>query len=285
MINCILFPSDYFNKTIVDEELKAEYEAAMSCGKYSLLLFSYEDWFHKGVLKLDRTPEEPIDAIYRGWMMLPEQYEKFYLALRAENIHLATTPEEYSTFHVFPNAYELIKENTPKMLIYPQGTIIDLNEVKRTFQRFMVKDYVKSVKGADFPVFFDSTITQEDFDAWMEKFYQYRGSLFTGGICIKEYVDLKKYGERKNEYRVFYANGEVLSVSRNSAQAAEHTPQPPIALVEKYRGLNSKFYTLDFAELENSDWVIIEAGDGSVSGLSDSQDCKAFYQKLYDIFL
>ena len=285
MIHSILFPSDYFNKTIVDEELKAEYAAAKACGKYSgVLLFSYEDWFHKGVLKLDYTPGEPINVIYRGWMMLPEQYEKFYLALKEKNINLVTTPKEYSSFHIFPNVYGSLKEDTPKMLIYPQGTVVDLNEVKRSFKRFMVKDYVKSVKGADFPMYFDATITQEEFDAWMEKFYQYRGSLFTGGICIKEYVDLKKYGERKNEYRAFYANGVVLSVSRNSGQA-ECVPQPPVALVEKYRGLNSKFYTLDFAELENGDWIVIEAGDGGVSGLSDFQDYKEFYQKLYDSFL
>lgn len=285
MIHSILFPSDYFNKTIADEELKAEYDIVRYGGVYdSVILFSYEDWFHNGKLKLDWVPNEPIDVVYRGWMMLPEQYEMFYIALKNNNINLVTTPEEYALFHIFPNIYEKVKEDTPKMLIYPQGTQVDLTEVKREFKRFMVKDYVKSVKGTDFPKYFDETITQEEFDSWMEKFYQYRGGLFTGGICIKEYVDLKKYGEHKNEYRVFYGNGEIITVSRNSGQP-EYAPKPPKALIEKYLGLDSKFYTIDYAELENGEWIVIEAGDGGVSGLSDFQDYQEFYRKLYYCFL
>ena len=284
MISSILFPSDYFNKFIADEELRAEYEAAKQCGKYeNIILFSYEDWFHHGVLKLDYMPELPIDVIYRGWMMLPEQYERFYYALKENNISLVTTPDEYSLFHVFPNIYPKVQSDTPKMLIYPKGTKVDLDEAKQTFKRFMVKDYVKSVKGTNFPVFFDSAVTQQEFDKWMEKFYQYRGNLFTGGICIKEFVNLKKYDEQKNEYRVFYANGEILTISRNSGQA-KYTHTPPTELIEKYRGLGSVFYTVDFAELDNGEWIIIEVGEGGVSGLSDFQDYEEFYRKLYYAF-
>ena len=41
------------------------------------------------------------------------------------------------------------------------------------------------------------------------------------------------------------------------------------------------FYTVDFAELADGSWKIIEAGDGSVSGLSDGQDYVAFFRALY----
>lgn len=40
----------------------------------------------------------------------------------------------------------------------------------QTIGRFMVKDYVKSVKGSEFPKFFDESVTQEEFDKWMEIF-------------------------------------------------------------------------------------------------------------------
>ena len=40
----------------------------------------------------------------------------------------------------------------------------------------------------------------------MKLFYNYRGNLYTGGICIKEYLLLRKYGDKTNEYRVFYVN-------------------------------------------------------------------------------
>ncbi len=147
----------------------------------------------------------------------------------------------------------------------------------------MVKDYVKSVKGTDFPRFFDQSITQESFDRWMETFYNYRGNLLTGGICIKEYVDLKYYGDRTNEYRVFYINHEIASVFRNSGQG-NYTPEPPRTLIEKYRNLESPYYTVDYAELNDSTWIIIEAGDGEVSGLSDNQNYESHFRTLYQCF-
>ena len=284
MIDAILFPSSYFNKKQVDEDLKKEYDAAKDTGLYNeIIIFSYEDWFQNERIVLNTYPKTKITAVYRGWMMLPEQYEKFYYALKECNVELVTTLDEYKLFHVFPNIYEYVKTDTPKVLVYPKGTEIDLPTIKKTFNRFMVKDYAKSVKGTDFPVFFESSVSQEEFDSWMNKFYEYRGKLFTGGICIKEFVDLKRYGKAKNEYRVFYINGEIATISRNSGQP-DSALTPPIELVEKYNNLNSKFYTVDYAELADGSWVIIEAGDGSVSGLSDFQDYNSFFRSLYYCF-
>ena len=48
--------------------------------------------------------------------------------------------------------------------------------------------------------------------------------------------------------------------------------------------MNSSFYTVDYAEMEDGDWKIIESGDGQVSGLSDFQNAESFYRKLSLIF-
>jgi hypothetical protein len=135
----------------------------------------------------------------------------------------------------------------------------------------MVKDSVKSVKGTEFPAFFDQSTSQAEFDEAMKIFYKYRGNLLTGGICVKEYLDLKRYDGVTNEFRVFYANGKIISVSKNSKQP-ESVNKLPMELAEKYLGLNSPYYTIDYAELADGSWKIIEAGDGSVSGLSSGQD-------------
>ena len=45
--------------------------------------------------------------------------------------------------------------------------------------------------------------------------------------------------------------------------------------------LNKKIVGLDFAEKEDGSWMIIETGDGQVSGLSEGQDPRAFYRALY----
>lgn len=216
-------------------------------------------------------------------MMKPSDYELFHEELYKQDVELISTPKHYEQMHVFPNVYPHIKEDTPRMLTYPLHSDIDLNEIRGIMKRFMVKDYVKSVKGSDFPRCFDSSITQEKFDEYMKLFYKYRGDLLTGGICIKEFVDLKKYGDATNEYRVFYMNNEVAMVSRNSGQP-DDTPEPPDTLIYKYSELPSWFYTVDFAELEDGSWIILETGDGGVSGLPDNQDELEFYKLIDNIF-
>ena len=186
--------------------------------------------------------------------------------------------------HIFPNVYHHFGDDTAKMMVFPLHKQIDANVLKDNFQRFMVKDYVKSVKGTDFPRFFDNTITQEEFDKWMDVFYQYRGSLLTGGICVKEYLDLKKYDNKVNEYRVFYMNHKPATVSKNSMQPS-YANIVPEEMVNKYANLGSTYYTVDFAELKDGSWKVIEAGDGSVSGLSENQDAVSYYRALYYCFL
>lgn len=279
-MNLLLFPSDYFDKNKVEPDLKAEYDAAINTGLFNVVLFSYDDWFNKGVLKLNKVVWEKVKAVYRGWMMTPKQYERFYCELYKQNIELVTTPDGYSRLHIFPEIYETIKEDTPVMLTYGLHEQIPLEKVFDVMDRFMVKDYVKSVKGNDFPRFFTRETSQADFDKAMELFYKYRGRLLTGGICIKEFIDLKQYDGHSNEYRVYYINNEIASISRNSGQPY-YTEQPPKELLEKYKNLPSPFYTIDYAELVNGNWKILETGDGSVSGLSDFQDAEAFYRALY----
>ena len=283
MVSTILFPSSFFEVKKVDEDLKKEYDAALSTGLFRVILFGYNQWFNENRLIVKDAPEVESSAVYRGWMMKPEQYEQFYSCLLENRIRLVTTPEQYNKMHIFPNVYSDIEADTVKMELYPLHQQINVEELKTSFSRFMVKDYVKSVKGTEFPRFFDQDVTQIQFDQWMEVFYKYRGELLTGGICIKEYVDLKRYGDKTNEYRVFYINHEVATISRNSGQG-NYTPTPPQKLVDKYRDLDSPYYTIDYAELEDGKWVIIEAGDGGVSGLSEGQDHEQYYRALYQFF-
>ena len=283
-VDMVLFPSDYFDIKKVDEDLQKEYEAVLETGLFQVAFFGYDQWFNEGKLVVTGAPEEDHLAVYRGWMMQPEQYERFYTQLLNKNIRLVTEPDQYELMHIFPEVYELIKSDTARIETFPLHTEIDVEQLKKSFSRFMVKDYVKSVKGTEFPTYFDQTITQDDFDRWMKVFYKYRDGLLTGGICIKEFLNLKRYGNHTNEYRVFYINHEIATICRNSGQG-NFTPEPPMDLIRKYQNLDSPYYTIDYAELENGSWKIIEAGDGEVSGLSDNQDYLHYFRALYQCFL
>lgn len=276
----IIFPSDFYDISKVDEDIRQEYKAALATGLFEVALFGYDKWFNEDKLVGLKALEKEHLAVYRGWMMKPDKYERFYKLLLEKNIRLITEPEQYRLMHIFPNIYEYVKGDTAKMELYPLHTQIDVEGLKKSFNRFIVKDYVKSVKGTEFPRYFDQTITQDYFDRWMEVFYKYRGNLLTGGICIKEFLDLKRYGEKTNEYRVFYINHEIATVCRNSGQG-NYTHEPPRELLEKYKELPSPYYTVDYAELEDGIWRIVEAGDGGVSGLSENQDYEHYFRALY----
>lgn len=282
MVDLVLFPSSYFSANRIDEDLQQELDAVKAAGLFDVVLFGYDKWFNEGKLVLNKTFSAPRDAVMRGWMMKPEQYRIFYEELYNKNIRLITKPEEYNLFHFFPNIYGFFGSDTAKMKIYPLHEQIDIEEIKKSFSKFMVKDFVKSVKGTEFPRFFDDSVTQEEFNKWMEVFYKYRGSLLSGGICIKEFLNLKFYGKKSNEYRVFYINNEIASVSKNSGQE-NFTQEPPAELLEKYKNLSSHYYTIDYAELTDGTWKIIEAGDGSVSGLSHNQNAEKYFITLYNI--
>ena len=75
----------------------------------------------------------------------------------------------------------------------------------------------------------------------MEVFYKYRGNLLTGGICIKEYLNLKHYSNHTNEYRVFYVKNKIATITRNSGQVIFVSLPPPQQLVEKYSYLESEY--------------------------------------------
>ena len=47
----------------------------------------------------------------------------------------------------------------------------------------------------------------------------------------------------------------------------------------------SLLYTVDYAELKDGTWRVIEAGDGMVSGLFEGQDYEAFFRVLYQSFV
>ena len=117
MVEMILFPSSYYSISKVDEDLQREYDAVLATGLFEVALFSYDKWFDEGKLVVKDAPDEEHQAVYRGWMMKPDQYERFYNELLARNIRLVTEPEQYRRMHIFPNVYESVKADTAKMEI------------------------------------------------------------------------------------------------------------------------------------------------------------------------
>ena len=275
----VLFPSDYFDIKSIDAEYQNEYEALCRLTNADILIFNYDNFVAGKKLKL--TPGDYYHGlcIYRGWMLTPSLYIKLYNALLDQGIILINSPEQYSACHLFPAVRDELGLDTPASLIYANGTPIDWDEVNRKFKRFMIKDYVKSVKGTGFPSFFETPVNEDQIAKYVDEFIDLRGSLFTGGFVIKEYLDFKRYGQCTNEYRAYFLYGQLVSLSPNSNQP-DACSYVPMEFVNRFNSLNSNYYTVDFGELSDGRWIVIETGDGQVSGLSPNQMVFKYYEEM-----
>lgn len=280
----IIFPGDYFSLNNPNDNFVEELDAVVATNGLHAVLFNYDEYIDGEPLRLSKDASMlPKLIIYRGWMMKPEQYERFYDDLKALGFVPLTNPVCYERMHCFPSAYEMFEGQTPKMLAFPieNGKVhIPATLVNDTFDRFMIKDYVKSAKNTSFPDFIQTPVEQLKLDTLIDKFIKIRGELFTGGIVLKEYVDLKRYDGQTNEWRLFsFANGQRIAFARNSLQSSD-CPNPPESYVDTRNIVICPLYTVDFAELEDGSWAIIEAGDGQVSGLAESDTPMRFYEDL-----
>lgn len=282
----ILFPADHFDKGRPDPAMRSEYEAALAEARLDVDTFDLERFECDGRVVLGRGFSDPsLPLVYRGWMMKPADYQAFHRELRQLGLSPLTSPSEYAAFHQFPLIYassEHVRALSPKTLAFPDGRL-DAELINESFTRFMAKDYVKSVKGTSFPTCIETPITQGEADCLAEEFVRLRGGLLTGGLVCKEYVELARYGKASNEWRAFYLHGELLCVCPNSCQPSA-CPKPPDSLVRGLERLGSPYYTVDFAERAEGGWMLVETGDGQVSGLAASQDPVVYFAVLADAF-
>ena len=304
-----IFPCDEFNRKLPDSEYSEEYSVASSLGFDCILLDHTRLTQSDIVLFLFHANDDAnkifsVDSIfiYRGWMLKVEQYTRLYNYLinignvRNVSLTMLNTPAQYEVCHHFDESYEHLydKVTVNKIKKYVHVDEMNIRDVKKDFPTsFLMKDNVKSVKSKEFPGVINSDISNEDFLRLLERFIDLRGTLYTGNIILKEYYPLKKYFNPRsdnsyitNEWRVFYLNNQVLSMEPNSNQysISDTTSSPKEAIYnDAIINLPSKFYTVDFAELEDGTWIVIETGDGQVSGLSPNQSIVNFYQRIKDI--
>ena len=199
----ILFPSDYFDLTKVDEQFEAEYKEAIKLPEFNIALYNHDAFVEGAQL---RTPPEIESGLCmaRTWMLKPEEYSRLFSELSQIEARLINTPHQYSLMHLFQNVYPQISDATPRIVTFSSIDRVDVDIINKRFNKFMIKDSVKSVKEWDFPKFFETPISADKLNEYLKRFIELRGNLYTGSIVFKEYIDLKRYEGKTNEYRVFY---------------------------------------------------------------------------------
>ena len=296
----ILFPSEPFSPKEVDTSFQSEYEAAKLIG-FKVFLFDHDEFVASGRFKSDLplVNGNAQELILRSWMLKQEQYQKLYSELFAKHYLLFNDVEQYVQCHHFPEYYKYISEYTSKA--WWSNTWSEHPYSKREEEAFwhpvrnmlgdinsigdiIIKDYVKSEKGNPDLFILNKKLTNDEFNERVHKFVEARGKLFNEGIVFKKVEALKRYEDKTNEWRMFFLNGELMMLGQNSDAPARDIGIPSSKIMLECtkiaKKVNSNFCTIDIAEKEDGEWMILELGDGQVSGMPLVGDAIAFYNRM-----
>lgn len=76
----------FFNRKKIEVDLQIEYATAMSTDQFHICLSGHIVWFNGGHVKICNLSKTKHKAVYRGWMMKPEQNRRSYnQMIRAPN--------------------------------------------------------------------------------------------------------------------------------------------------------------------------------------------------------
>jgi hypothetical protein len=296
-VELILFCADPLDRGRPDRDFQREVAACDAVG----LRWHLVEW---EALVEDRRParavrhvpehEHPVVAIYRGWMMPPARYADLFGALSARGVELINSPDAYRHCHYLPDSYDLIRAVTPRTTWLRCGLDVDLDQVMEALAPFgsrpiVVKDFVKSQKHAwREACFIPDASDRSGVERVVRRFLELQGDSLAEGLVFREYVELEPIGVHPRsgmplslEHRLFFLDGDLLAVTGYWDEVSASHERPPI---EPFKAsaveVRSRFFSMDVARRRDGSWMVVELGDGQVSGLPDGADVEAFYRAL-----
>ncbi|ADO59871.1 ATP-grasp domain-containing protein [Paenibacillus polymyxa] len=290
----VLFCSNPMNSKQVDDNYEQEYDAARSVG-ITTALIDIESLLAgdtKSAIRNVRMKEESSLAIYRGWMLNPQHYRNLYEALQSKNIILINTPEQYIHCHYLPNSFKHIKSKsmeTEWIEVSQMETLLRESLKKFGNRPLIVKDYVKSRKHDWLEACFIPNANDiEHAEKVIHRFIELQAEMLAEGIVLREFVDLEIIGFHPlsrmplaNERRLFFLNQQLIANFDYWDEVLYQNNDFPldefVALAQK---VESNFFTMDVAKKKDGKWIVMELGDGQVSGLPIKTNKKSFYEQI-----
>jgi hypothetical protein len=262
--------------------------AAAGVGQALLRIEPLVERADAGAATRDVPARAPGPALYRGWMLAPDQYASLHAALASKGDLLLTTPEAYRHVHWLPDSYEAIQQWTARSAWLPAAEVSEERAVAlaRTFGKrpLLVKDYVKSRKHEWAEACFIPDATDgAAVTRVIRRFLELTGDELQGGLVLREFLDLERVGTHPRsgmplarEWRVFWLDGVPVLVAPYGPEVTGEPP-PVEAFAPAAARVQSRFFTMDLARRTSGDWIIVELGDGQVAGLPEGADPAAFY--------
>jgi hypothetical protein len=190
-------------------------------------------------------------------------------------------------------AYPIIEAVTPKTTFLEGSPPFETEAIMSALSTFgdrpvIVKDFVKSRKHEwEEACFIASASDREAVMRVVSRFVELQGEDLAGGLVFREFIDMEPVGrhprsglELGREYRLFFVGGRLLVGGRYWAEVDYDDAYP----IEPFGTLASKipsqFFSMDVAKTASGDWIVIEVGDGQVSGIPEAINPHDFYRRL-----
>lgn len=297
----ILFCQDPLQPNQIDQDFADQYNAAKENG-FMVLLFDFETLTREQnpSLATKNIPqsEKRVTLIYRGWMLTLAHYTMLYNHLLTKNYQLINTPQEYQNCHYLPNSLPFIEKKTPKTVFEKfenPNSIQKLIEKAKIFGQnpVIIKDYVKSEKHHwETACFVPDASDTEKLKESIKNLINLRDKYLNEGLVIRAFVELNELTTHsksgmplKEEYRLFFCNKKLIGIYDYWEEGAYHLNNIDTTLLEEIaKQIPSNFFSMDIARQKNGELIIIELGDGQVTGIPEKTNKNVFYKQL-NIFL
>jgi hypothetical protein len=270
--SALLLPLDPLNERSVDDSFRRDRDAARELELRTLVLDHDRLVGSERAVSIRGLADAEASMLYRGWMIPAAAYEALEAAVVAQGSSLITTAAQYISAHHLPGWIEIFKELTPATTFVPVNATPDDVVGAATAlggTAFVVKDWVKSRKYEWDTAAFAPTL--ESLPGIVAEFIRLQEEFFVGEVVIRRFVDLDK---SQPEIRVWWARGAIALISPHPDFSGASLPVIDEAFLERVRKavveLDSPFVTTDLAMTSDLEWLVIEVGDGQVSGLPDS---------------
>lgn len=230
--------------------------------------FEFEPLFQVGRSRI----EDNVTVVGRIGALM--NYSKMYEVFSKHGFDLINTPEQHLLASELEQWYPIIKELTPKSMVYESFPTL-----KKLYQEF---DFPVFIKGNRQTSKHSSNLSIAKTESEFQKIKEgYRNDpiLHWQKVVLREFIDLKPLEYKANdkvqishEFRTFWWKNELVGTGHYWSQYLDYdwTENEEKRAIEVASSavqlLNVPFIAIDLALTKDDSWIIIECNDAQESG-------------------
>lgn len=215
-------------------------------------------------------------AVYRGWMLRAASYARLYEGLLERGIQLLNSPAQYERCHHLPAVQPYVGHWSAQMASVAAEGMHDPQALADALSIFgdgpvVLKDWVKSQAAGYWAeaCFIPRASDADTVSRVVTRFLELQGDALVGGLVFRRYHLLARVAGQPEEWRAFALDGGVIACWPRFA-ASQDASHPPSALLRDIAAaLPSRLAAFDLARRADGGWLLVETGDGQVSGVPD----------------